>query len=70
MFGIEGLAEQVVTNLPYGVQRRVEMARALALEPRLLLLDEPTVGMTPEELNQMMDIIRRMQRWDLGLASF
>jgi branched-chain amino acid transport system ATP-binding protein len=67
MFGIGHLADQVVTNLPYGVQRRVEMARALALEPRLLLLDEPTVGMTPEELNQMMELIRRING-ELGLA--
>ncbi|HBI15349.1 MAG TPA: high-affinity branched-chain amino acid ABC transporter ATP-binding protein LivG [Desulfobulbaceae bacterium] len=67
MLGIEHLAEQVVTNLPYGVQRRVEMARALALDPRLLLLDEPTVGMTPEELNQMMELIRRING-ELGLA--
>jgi branched-chain amino acid transport system ATP-binding protein len=67
MFGIEHLADQVVTNLPYGVQRRVEMARALALEPRLLLLDEPTVGMTPEELNQMLEIIRRING-ELGVA--
>lgn len=67
MFGIEHLAEQKVTNLPYGVQRRVEMARALALEPRLLFLDEPTVGMTPEELNQMLELIRRING-ELGLA--
>jgi branched-chain amino acid transport system ATP-binding protein len=67
MFGIERLADQVVTNLPYGVQRRVEMARALALEPRLLLLDEPTVGMTPEELNQMMELIRRING-EMGVA--
>ncbi|MHB8789601.1 MAG: ABC transporter ATP-binding protein [Desulfobulbaceae bacterium] len=67
IFGIERLADQVVTNLPYGVQRRVEMARALALEPRLLMLDEPTVGMTPEELNQMMELIRRING-EMGVA--
>ncbi|RJX19713.1 MAG: ABC transporter ATP-binding protein [Desulfobulbus sp.] len=67
MFDIEGLAGQLVTNLPYGVQRRVEMARALALEPKLLLLDEPTVGMTPEELNQMMELIRRIND-EFGVA--
>ena len=67
MFGIEHLAGQAVTNLPYGAQRRVEMARALALEPKLLLLDEPTVGMTPEELNQMLELIRRING-ELGVA--
>ena len=50
LLGIEHLADQIVTNLPYGAQRRVEMARALAIEPQILFLDEPTVGMTSEEL--------------------
>jgi branched-chain amino acid transport system ATP-binding protein len=69
MMGIEHLAGQVVTNLPYGAQRRVEMARALATEPKILFLDEPTAGMNPEELAQMMDIIRRM-RDEIGLGIF
>jgi branched-chain amino acid transport system ATP-binding protein len=69
MMGIEGLAGQIVTNLPYGAQRRVEMARALATEPKILFLDEPTAGMNPEELSQMMDIIRRM-RDEIGLGIF
>jgi len=56
-----------VVNLPYGAQRRVEMARALATEPKILLLDEPTAGMNPEELIQMMEIIRRIHD-ELGLA--
>jgi branched-chain amino acid transport system ATP-binding protein len=67
MMGIRHLADQVVPNLPYGAQRRVEMARALATEPRVLLLDEPTAGMNPEELVQIMDIIRRAHD-ELGLA--
>lgn len=58
--GIRHLADQVVVNLPYGAQRRVEMARALATEPRILLLDEPTAGMNPEELVQIIEIIRRV----------
>ncbi len=60
LVGIKHLADQIVTNLPYGAQRRVEMARALAIEPKILFLDEPTAGMNPEELNQMMDIIRKV----------
>jgi branched-chain amino acid transport system ATP-binding protein len=69
MMGIDHLANQIVTNLPYGVQRRVEIARALATEPRILLLDEPTAGMNPEELVQIMAIIRRIHN-ELGLAIF
>jgi len=69
MMSIDHLADQVVTNLPYGDQRRVEMARALAMDPKILFLDEPTVGMTPEELVQMMEIIRQVHE-DLGLAIF
>ena len=67
MMGIRHLADQVVLNLPYGAQRRVEMARALATEPRILLLDEPTAGMNPEELAQIMEIIRRVHG-ELGLS--
>ncbi len=69
MMGVDQFADHIVTNLPYGVQRRVEMARALAMEPRVLFLDEPTAGMNPEELGQMMDIIRRIHA-ELGLAIF
>jgi len=67
MLGIRHLSEQVVLNLPYGAQRRVEMARALATEPRILLLDEPTAGMNPEELVQIMGIVRKVHE-ELGLA--
>jgi branched-chain amino acid transport system ATP-binding protein len=69
MVGIRHLADQVVINLPYGVQRRVEIARALASEPQLLFLDEPTAGMNPEELVEMMEVIRRV-RDELGLTIF
>ncbi len=69
MMGIRHHADEVVTNLPYGVQRRVEVARALASEPKILLLDEPTAGMNPEELIEMVEIIRRI-RDELGLAIF
>jgi branched-chain amino acid transport system ATP-binding protein len=67
--GVDRLSDQVVTNLPYGDQRRVEIARALATEPKVLFLDEPTAGMNPEELVQMMEIIRRVHK-ELGLAIF
>ncbi len=69
LVGVRHLADQTVTNLPYGAQRRVEMARALAMEPKILFLDEPTAGMNPEELVQMMGIIRRVHN-ELGLAIF
>lgn len=69
LVGVKQLAHQIVTNLPYGALRRVEMARALAIEPKILFLDEPTAGMNPEELVQMMGIIRRVHN-ELGLAIF
>ena len=69
LVGVDHLAKQVVTNLPYGAQRRVEMARALATEPKILFLDEPTAGMNPEELEQMMGIFRRVHR-EFNLAIF
>jgi branched-chain amino acid transport system ATP-binding protein len=69
MMGVDQFSDQIVLNLPYGAQRRVEMARALAMEPKVLFLDEPTAGMNPEELVQMMDIIRKIHG-ELGLAIF
>ncbi len=69
MMGIGHLADQIVPNLPYGAQRRVEMARALATEPKILLLDEPTAGMNPEELVEIMEIIRRVHE-EFELAIF
>ncbi len=69
MLGIRHLEDQVVTNLPYGAQRRVEMARALAIDPKILFLDEPTAGMNPEELIEMIEIIRQINK-ELGLTIF
>ncbi|MEE8400269.1 MAG: ABC transporter ATP-binding protein [Desulfobacterales bacterium] len=69
MMGVDHLADRRVIHLPYGAQRRVEMARALATEPKILFLDEPTAGMNPEELNQMMGIIRTVHE-QFGLAIF
>jgi branched-chain amino acid transport system ATP-binding protein len=69
LVGVRRFADQIVTNLPYGAQRRVELARALAIEPKVLFLDEPTAGMNPEELVDMMEIIRQVHD-ELGLAIF
>jgi branched-chain amino acid transport system ATP-binding protein len=69
LVGAADWADHVVTNLPYGMQRRVELARALAIEPKVLFLDEPTAGMNPEELVQMMEIVRQVHQ-ELGLAIF
>lgn len=69
LFGIRRFADNVVTGLPYGIQRRVEMARAMAMEPKLLLLDEPTAGMNPEELSEMVAVIRQIKK-EFDLAIF
>jgi branched-chain amino acid transport system ATP-binding protein len=60
-------AETWARNLPYGDQRRLEIARALATRPKLLLLDEPTAGMNSSETREMTDFIRRL-RSELGLT--
>jgi branched-chain amino acid transport system ATP-binding protein len=64
MLAVFGLAERggaPATSLPYGDQRRLEIVRALALEPTLLLLDEPTAGMNPQESMFILDLIRRIR---------
>jgi branched-chain amino acid transport system ATP-binding protein len=61
MFGLQDLADETATSLPYGSQRRLEIARALATEPRLLLLDEPAAGMNPNEATELMKLIRRIR---------
>jgi branched-chain amino acid transport system ATP-binding protein len=59
--GLSDLADRHATQLPYGIQRRVEVARALVSEPRLLLLDEPTAGMTPRETGEIMELIQGLR---------
>ena len=66
VLGLEDVRNELATGLPYGLQRRVEIARALATEPKLLLLDEPAAGMNPEETLALMDLIREIRdRFDL-----
>jgi branched-chain amino acid transport system ATP-binding protein len=65
--GIGGTDEEFAKNLPYGDQRRLEVARALGLQPKLLLLDEPTAGMNPQESAAFTTFVRRM-RDDLQLT--
>jgi len=57
LFGVDRYAHELARNLPYGEQRRVEIVRALATKPRLLLLDEPAAGMNPGEIDHLMDLI-------------
>ena len=64
--GLSGAGDSLSRNLPYGDQRRLEIARALATDPKLLLLDEPTAGMNPQETRQAEDLIFKIR--DLGLA--
>lgn len=65
--GLTGLGDQLARNLPYGAQRRLEIARAIASKPKVLLLDEPTAGMNPNESVEMMHFIRNL-RDELGIT--
>ena len=64
---MDGKGDLLAKNFPYGEQRRLEMARALASRPKLLLLDEPTAGMNPSETQAMMDFIQHL-RDELGIT--
>lgn len=61
IFDLEKYADLTAGNLPYGAQRRLEIARALATQPKLLLLDEPAAGMNPQETQDLMDMIRNIR---------
>jgi branched-chain amino acid transport system ATP-binding protein len=65
--GLAGQGDMFAKNLPYGAQRRLEIARSLASKPKLLLLDEPTAGMNPSETQAMTDLIRHL-RDELGIT--
>jgi len=67
LVGLKGTDDQLAKNLPYGDQRRLEIARALGSNPVLLLLDEPTAGMNPRETQQLTALIGRLRK-DLGLT--
>ena len=61
IFGMQDLADETAGSLPYGAQRRLEIVRALATEPKLLLLDEPAAGMNPHETEELMENIAKIR---------
>jgi len=65
--GLERHAENYARNLPYGQQRRLEIARALATDPKLLLLDEPAAGFTPQEKVELMQLVQRLRQQGLTI---
>ncbi len=67
IFKLDGKAHEMAKNLPYGAQRRLEIARALAAQPKLLLLDEPAAGMNPQETQELMEMIRWIRK-EFGLT--
>ena len=62
IFDLDKDAETLASNLPYGQQRRLEIVRALATEPKILFLDEPAAGMNPQETAELTELIRKIQR--------
>ena len=67
-FGLADRGNEIASSLPYGQQRRLEIARALATQPRILLLDEPAAGMNPREKVELMELIRfLLSRFELGI---
>ena len=66
--GLEALANEEARNLPYGKQRLLEIARALALDPKLLLLDEPAAGLTAPDIKELIDIVRKIRDHGITLV--
>jgi len=62
--GLSSVWNEKAKNLPYGMQRRLEIARALATDPELILLDEPAAGMNPQETNELIELIERLNEMD------
>ena len=69
LMGLDGLGDTLARNLPYGDQRRLEIARAIASKPSLLLLDEPSAGMNPTETQDLVRLIRKL-RDEIGITIF
>lgn len=67
IFGLDVYKDELAKNLPYGMQRRLEIARALAAKPKLLLLDEPAAGMNPQETQDLMELIAFIRK-EFGLT--
>lgn len=67
LVGLDKLRDEIAKNLPYGAQRKLEIARAIATKPRLILLDEPAAGMNPRETDELMNMIKFLKD-ELGLT--
>jgi len=67
LFGLHSLADEHAGNLPFGLQRRVEFARAISTEPQLVLLDEPAAGLNITETNELAGLIRRIRGWGVTI---
>ena len=65
--GLGSKADEIAANLPYGLQRRLEIARALASEPKSVLLDEPAAGLNPQESGELMTVIRRISNLGINI---
>ena len=61
VFGLESVADYQAANLPYGKQRKLEIARALAAKPKILFLDEPAAGMNPQETTELTELIHQIK---------